>query len=93
MQVKADGRWHAAGSLDGLDVAWLAHRGVLWFEGTEIFLQQAPQGGKDSRHDLGEMTARYEAQLLANGNVRIVAIEEGCWVRDQIWAAEWDPVS
>jgi hypothetical protein len=56
------------------------------FEGTKMFVKQI-KGGCDDDPD-----AIYEIQLLENGNLKFVAIEEPCGIRSGTLDAEWAPI-
>ena len=68
-------------------------RGEYRFEGTRLFLKALDQCDIIVVGALGT----YEVQLLENGNLKFIAIEEECPTRvgrmqAQTIAAEWEPV-
>ncbi len=95
MQIEADGDWSVAVDLDDLEDGPRITSEVR-FEGTQFFIT-------DIANDfgVGEICANtgiYEVQLLADGNLKFVAIEDECEVRSNALQGaegidvEWKPV-
>ena len=64
------------------------------FEGTTVFLHQIKGSCDDNPADqvFDVADATYEIDVLENGNLQLVAIEDPCATRSSFLPAEWAPV-
>jgi hypothetical protein len=64
------------------------------FEGTKVFLHQIKGSCDDNPADqvFDQDDATYEIDVLENGNLQLVAIEDPCGVRSGLFPAEYTPV-
>ncbi len=89
VQFNEDGTGHArVGSGSSFD-------GEFRFEGTRIIWKTLDQGNDCVR--IGAETGIYEVELLENGNLKYIVIEDECLVRVNYLAGrlievEWEPV-
>jgi len=83
-----DGTLHQSHLLDRLDNQPYAISEIR-FEGSQMFLKETAVSGVPS---CGDAPAIYEVQLLPDGRIRIVKIEEKCAPRAGDTALEYDPV-
>ena len=83
-----DGTWH---TINSSNRALVVDRptGVIEtrFEGTTVFLHEVEGAFCGDDPD-----AIYEIDVLENGNLQFVAIEDPCGLRSGIFSAEWEPV-
>ena len=64
------------------------------FEGMRIFIKDIPNGGCTQ---IGAETGIYEVELLENGNLKFIVIEDECLSRvnykaGRLVEVEWEPV-
>ena len=88
IQFSADGTLRAQ-TAQGTDVTF-----EFRFEGMRIFFKDIPNGGCTQ---IGAETGIYEVELLENGNLKFIVIEDECLVRVNYQAGrlvevEWEPV-
>ncbi len=83
-----DGTWHTINS-SSRDLVVDRPTGVIEtrFEGTTVFLHEVEGAFCGDDPD-----AIYEIDVLENGNLQFVAIEDPCGLRSGIFSAEWEPV-
>ncbi len=80
-----DGTWHASSNRDLVEESPIVIAETR-FEGTKVFLSEI-KGICDDDPD-----AIYEIDVLENGNLQLVAIEDTCGCRSFFFPAEWKPV-
>jgi len=67
--------------------------GEFWFEGKQLFMKDT--AGVPPDRDVcvkSKQIGKYEVQVLANGNIKIVKIEDECSGRVLILPAEYERV-
>ncbi len=85
IQYNEDGTWRSQSG------SGLVFTGEFWFEGTQFFTQNSVPC------DVGNPIGIYEVELLENGNLKFIVIEDECLSRVNFFAgrlieAEWEPV-
>ena len=90
MQCEADGTMDLGRAPDKWDYAVCSY--AVAFEGTQVSVTETDCPGFQCT-GRGEPAAVYQVQLLANGNLRFVVVEDGCPVRrNMLTLEEWEPV-
>jgi len=94
LQFKEDGTYRVA--------KWAADRledypnleGEFWFEGKQLFVKDiAGDPPWDECRRPKQIIGKYEVQVLANGNLKLVKIEDECSGRVKVLpAGEYEPV-
>jgi len=95
IQFNADGTSRLGAAFDGVEVLAKVE-GEFWFEGTELFWKDVSATAPAYEHCMqpGKETGRYEVQLLSNGNLNVIMLEDACPSRVACFTgAEWEPVS
>ena len=75
LQFKGDGTYRIAHAPEELEHV-PGHVGEFWIEGTQLFIKRTENFGPDAVC-IGQ-TGIYEVELLANGNLRFVEVEDEC---------------
>ncbi len=88
LRFHEDGTMQWADTLDELDSQPYA-TGNIQFEGTQMTLKETAVSGVPS---CGDALGIYEVQLLPDGKIKIVTIEEECAPRAGDTALEFEPV-
>ena len=86
LQFFEDGTWRASSNRDLVEDSPMEIMEAR-FEGTKVFVTETK-----GRCDEDDADAIYEIQLLENGNLKLVAIEDACADRSGVYQAEWAPV-
>ncbi len=85
LQFKEDGTYGIAHAPEELELDRVpGHVGEFWFEGTQLFIKRTKY-----TECIG-VIAIYEVELLANGNLRFVEVEDVCDARNHFRAEEYE---
>ncbi len=85
LQFKEDGTYGIAHAPEELELDHVpGHVGEFWFEGTQLFIKRTGY-----TVCIG-VTGIYEIELLANGNLRFVEVEDVCDARNHFRAEEYE---
>ena len=78
LQFKEDGTYRIAHAPEELELLRVpGHVGEFWFEGTQLFIKRTENDVPGNAVCIG-LTGIYEVELLANGNLRFVEVEDEC---------------
>ena len=85
LRFKEDGAYGIAHAPEELELGRVPeHLGEFWFEGTQLFIKRTRLTGC-----IG-VIGIYQIELLANGNLRFVEVEDVCDARNHFRAEEYE---
>ena len=85
LQFKEDGTYGIAHAPEELELDRVpGHVGEFWFEGTQLFIKRT-----EYTECIG-VIGIYEIELLTNGNLRFVEVEDVCDARNHFRAEEYE---
>ncbi len=85
LQFKEDGAYGIAHAPEELELDRVpGHVGEFWFEGTQLFIKRT-----EYTECIG-VIGIYEIELLTNGNLRFVEVEDVCDARNHFRAEEYE---
>ncbi len=85
LQFKEDGAYGIAHAPEELELDRVpGHVGEFWFEGTQLFIKRT-----EYTECIG-VIGIYEIELLINGNLRFVEVEDVCDARNHFRAEEYE---